>query len=312
MFALASAGNEEEARPSDHGVVAGAPGGAQHRRGAAARGQQRKRTTGWGANSRDLLSRPAASLLVSVGDARADRADQLVPDSLKPTAVPTAVRLVGAAQRTGAKADRHAGVDPAAYFARVARRVRADPDGYRVDAASRRTTGPGGFTVAGGLVEVSEIAQSTLDKVRSLSQALHPVTLEEAGLESTVDWYLPVVERQNGIVIHYTRRERRFRLKAARGYTYIVCCKRRSTTPPGTRAQKKFGSDCDLSPTKSLNWMSRTTARGSSPTVRRGIGLVAMRERAELLKWQTAISAPAGGGTLVRLTVPKEVAEVGM
>ncbi|HEX8798839.1 MAG TPA: histidine kinase, partial [Terriglobales bacterium] len=49
---------------------------------------------------------------------------------------------------------------------------------------------PEGSTLRADLVEVSEIAQSTLDKVRSLSQALHPVTLEEAGLESTVDWYL--------------------------------------------------------------------------------------------------------------------------
>ena len=50
-----------------------------------------------------------------------------------------------------------------------------------------------------------EIAQTTLDKVRSLSQALHPVMLEEAGLESTLDWYLPMVERQTGIHISYEK-----------------------------------------------------------------------------------------------------------
>ena len=55
------------------------------------------------------------------------------------------------------------------------------------------------------LREVAEIAQSTLDKVRSLSQALHPVMLEETGLESTLDWYLPVVERQAGIHISYEK-----------------------------------------------------------------------------------------------------------
>jgi signal transduction histidine kinase len=49
------------------------------------------------------------------------------------------------------------------------------------------------------LREVCEITQSTLDKVRSLSQALHPVMLEETGLESTLDWYLPVLERQAGL-----------------------------------------------------------------------------------------------------------------
>src|SRR5207249_12339343 len=38
------------------------------------------------------------------------------------------------------------------------------------------------------LKEVQEIAQSTLNNIRTLSQALHPVLLEEAGLESTLDW----------------------------------------------------------------------------------------------------------------------------
>ncbi len=55
------------------------------------------------------------------------------------------------------------------------------------------------------LLEVREIAQGALDKVRSLSQALHPVMLEEAGLETTIEWYLPVVERQTGLA-YPTRR----------------------------------------------------------------------------------------------------------
>ncbi len=76
---------------------------------------------------------------------------------------------------------------------------------------------PEGSPLRADLVEVSEIAQSTLDKVRSLSQALHPVTLEEAGLESTVDWYLPVVERQNGIVIHYSKTGNAFPVESRAG-----------------------------------------------------------------------------------------------
>ncbi len=55
------------------------------------------------------------------------------------------------------------------------------------------------------LREVCEITQTALDKVRSLSQALHPVMLEETGLESTLDWYLPVMERQAGIDIFYEK-----------------------------------------------------------------------------------------------------------
>ena len=49
---------------------------------------------------------------------------------------------------------------------------------------------PEGSALRAELREVCEIAQGALDKVRSLSQALHPVMLEETGLESTLDWYL--------------------------------------------------------------------------------------------------------------------------
>ncbi len=59
--------------------------------------------------------------------------------------------------------------------------------------------------VHGDLKEVQEIAQNTLNNIRSLSQALHPVLLDEAGLESTLDWYVPTVERQTGLVLHYEK-----------------------------------------------------------------------------------------------------------
>ena len=42
---------------------------------------------------------------------------------------------------------------------------------------------------------------------------------------------------------------------------------------------------------------------------RRGIGLVAMRERSELMNGQLVVSRPPDGGTRVLLTVPREKAE---
>ena len=64
---------------------------------------------------------------------------------------------------------------------------------------------PEGSPLRADLREVAEIAQDTLDKVRTLSQALHPVMLDEVGLESTLDWYIPTVERQTGIDISYEK-----------------------------------------------------------------------------------------------------------
>jgi signal transduction histidine kinase len=42
---------------------------------------------------------------------------------------------------------------------------------------------------------------------------------------------------------------------------------------------------------------------------RQGIGLVAMRERAELLRGNLDLLQPNGSGTMVRLTVPREKSE---
>jgi len=170
---------------------------------------------------------------------------------------------------------------------------------------------PEGSPLRADLVEVSEIAQSTLDKVRSLSQALHPVTLEEAGLESTVDWYLPVVERQNGIVIHYTKAGASFPVESRTGihvYRVLQEALNNATRHSGAKevwVRLRFlGQELELD--------VEDHGKGFQSNGRRGIGLVAMRERAELLNGKLQFLHPQGGGTLVRLTVPKEVAEVGM
>src|SRR5271170_3190394 len=134
---------------------------------------------------------------------------------------------------------------------------------------------PEGSPLRADLVEVSEIAQSTLDKVRSLSQALHPVTLEEAGLESTVDWYLPVVERQNGIVIHYTKMGDAFSVESRAGihvYRVLQEALNNATRHSGTKeiwVRLRFLED-------SLELDVEDRGSGFHSNGKRGIGLVAM------------------------------------
>lgn len=170
---------------------------------------------------------------------------------------------------------------------------------------------PEGAPLRADLVEVSEIAQSALDKVRSLSQALHPVTLEEAGLESTVDWYLPMVERQNGIVINYSKTGTPFRVESRAGihvYRILQEAINNANRHSGTKelwVRLKFLDEL-------LVLDVEDHGSGLQPNGGRGIGLVAMRERAELLGGTLQFLHPQGGGTLVRLSVPKEVAEVGV
>ncbi len=159
------------------------------------------------------------------------------------------------------------------------------------------------------LREVSEIAQSTLDKVRSLSQALHPVMLDEAGLESTIDWYIPVVERQTGIQISYEKSGTPFPVDGGIGvhmYRILQEALNNLARHSGTRqawVRLRF-----LAQALELEVEDHGTGFVER-AARSGIGLVAMRERAELLGGSLEFLKPAEGGTLVRLKVPIEKTE---
>ncbi len=49
------------------------------------------------------------------------------------------------------------------------------------------------------LSEVREITHHTLEKMRSLSQMLHPAVLDDYGLAKGIEWYTNVFQRQTGI-----------------------------------------------------------------------------------------------------------------
>ena len=88
------------------------------------------------------------------------------------------------------------------------------------------THAPEGSPLRAELREINELAQSTLNNVRSLSQALHPSILDEAGLDSTIEWYLPTVEKQVGITISYERSGTARRSTGPPASTSIACCRR--------------------------------------------------------------------------------------
>ncbi len=160
------------------------------------------------------------------------------------------------------------------------------------------------------LREICEITQTTLDKVRSLSQALHPVMLEETGLESTLDWYLPVVERQSGIRVFYEKSGEPFAIKgnaAIHVYRVVQEALNNLTRHSGAseaRVRMRFLP-------RILEVEVEDRGKGfEAQAAKQGIGLVAMRERAELLGGTVEFLQPAqGSGTLVRLKVPREKLE---
>jgi signal transduction histidine kinase len=170
---------------------------------------------------------------------------------------------------------------------------------------------PADSPIRAELREVSEIAQSTLDRVRSLSQALHPVMLDQAGFENTIDWYIATVEKQAAIAIAYEKSGAPFPVAGGAGiHIYRILQEALNNVVRHSGAREAWvrlrfrAIDLELEVEDHGKGFVAQAAT-------QGIGLVAMRERAELLHGSINFVHPSHGGTLVRLTVPKSSASVG-
>jgi signal transduction histidine kinase len=163
---------------------------------------------------------------------------------------------------------------------------------------------PEGSPLRADLREVNEIAQSALDNVRGLSQTLHPSILEELGLESTIDWYLSTVEKQFGLEVAYERHGNGAAVDESTAiHVYRVLQEALGNVARHSGAQRawvRLRAEGQV-----LQLEVEDHGRGLTPDrSRRGLGLVAMRERAELVGGTLEFLTPPEGGTLVRLRVP--------
>jgi signal transduction histidine kinase len=171
------------------------------------------------------------------------------------------------------------------------------------------THAPEGSSLRSDLQEVLQIVQTTLESVRSLSQALHPVMLDEAGLETTLDWYIPTVERQTGIAISYEKQGEPFPVDGSAGvHVYRVLQEALNNVARHSSAKQAWVRLRFLPETLELEVEDHGVGFQEHPG-KRGIGLVAMRERSELMGGQIIFSRPSEGGTLLHLEVPREKAE---
>jgi signal transduction histidine kinase len=163
---------------------------------------------------------------------------------------------------------------------------------------------PDGSPLRTDLREIGEIAQTALDNVRGLSQTLHPSILEELGLASTIDWYLSTVEKQLGLRVSLETLGTARQVDSTKAiHVYRVLQEalsnvaRHSSTDHAT-VRLRFGAD-------RLEMDVEDHGKGIDPgIVRRGLGLVAMRERAAIVGGTLDFLRPAQGGTLVRLSMP--------
>ncbi|MFZ0320408.1 MAG: sensor histidine kinase [Candidatus Sulfotelmatobacter sp.] len=171
------------------------------------------------------------------------------------------------------------------------------------------THAPEGSSLRADLQEVRQIAQETLDRVRSLSQALHPVMLDEAGLETTLDWYIPTVERQTGIAISYEKQGSPFPVEGSAAVQVYRIVQEALNNVARHSGAKQAWVRLHFLPSMLEVEVEYHGAGFNGRPARQGIGLVAMRERSELMGGQIVFSAPPNGGTVLHLRVPREKVE---
>jgi signal transduction histidine kinase len=156
------------------------------------------------------------------------------------------------------------------------------------------------------LAEVREITHNTLEKIRSLSQMLHPAVIDDYGLVKALEWYTEIFHRQSGLQTTVTIHGDPVRLT---GQSAIHCF--RIVQEALTNAAKHSGSKrAEVELIFSENTLriniqdfGRGFPQGKKPD-KRGLGLIAMRERAELMNGSLEVTSVPNAGTTVSLLIP--------
>jgi signal transduction histidine kinase len=154
------------------------------------------------------------------------------------------------------------------------------------------------------LREARETAQQTLEKIRDLSHSLHPHMLDDYGLEKTLEWYVALFEKQTGIGIRYEKQGVGPPL-AVESAIHVYRILQESLNNVARHAQAAQATVRLRQDPGVLHLEVEDQGVGISPDVpSSGLGLIAMRERAELIHGTLQVGPANGRGTLVSLTVP--------
>ena len=135
---------------------------------------------------------------------------------------------------------------------------------------------------------------------------LHPAVIDDYGLAKAIEWYAQVFERQNGVRTRVTIHGEPIRITgpiAIHCFRIVQEALTNAAKHSGTaRAEVEliFSSD---SLRINVQDFGCGMAQGKKPD-RRGLGLIAMRERAELLNGSLEVTSVPGAGTTVSLLIP--------
>jgi signal transduction histidine kinase len=156
------------------------------------------------------------------------------------------------------------------------------------------------------LSEVREIVHNTIEKMRSLSQMLHPAVIDDDGLAKGLEWYADVFTKQTGITTKVRIHGHAVRIT---GQPATNCF--RIVQEALNNTAKHSGSKTALVEMSftgtTLTLTVKDFGRGLPPNKKpeqKGLGLIAMRERAELLGGTLDIRSDHGEGTTLTLNIP--------
>jgi signal transduction histidine kinase len=160
--------------------------------------------------------------------------------------------------------------------------------------------------VRNALTEASELTETTLRGVRDLSQLLHPSALDDFGLPTTLATYLRSFSQRTGIQAHLVETvEDRLTPEIEVGVYRIV------QEALHNVARHSEATSCTVSLNagdEMLHLVIEDNGRGLRTTephrVRRGLGLIGMRERAQALGGTFRIGGRPGGGTRISAALP--------
>jgi signal transduction histidine kinase len=164
------------------------------------------------------------------------------------------------------------------------------------------------------LTEVRQITHATLEKMRSLSQMLHPSVIDDYGFVKGIEWYVGVFEKQTGIETTATVKgvaERITGQPATHCFRIVQEALNNAAKHSGAKraeVEMAFGAD---KLTVTIMDFGKGLKADNRERVRRGLGLIAMRERASLVGGDLDIHSTPGAGTTVVLTMPLQQTDAG-
>jgi signal transduction histidine kinase len=156
------------------------------------------------------------------------------------------------------------------------------------------------------LSEVREITQATLEKMRSLSQMLHPAVLDDYGLVKALEWYVGLFQKQTGIKAQVEVVGEPMRIT---GQPAIHCFRivQEALNNAAKHSKTKTAEVTTTFHADTLMLKVRDHGIGivqDQKPKKPGLGLIAMQERAELMSGTLKVRPEPDGGTTVTLTIP--------